>query len=467
MNIIKKVIVLILALLLVACHDSSNLGQGQEVSLSVLSREALLDNQKTITLTQKEVLDLEYRQTKYLEGYDQIHERLFNECFVFMDKVLSDFLEVDYMYGLELELTNYGYDQVEKNNYSLMYVSQHYPEWISKLELEVVVYVDGFEENKGDSDKLSDINRVVWRYDEYDLGILSIISPNFGMIIFTPTMVDSVYQQDISNGYQYNFRDYYKQLVVESERNIYWLWIDNEIIHLNEKYGEKFGYYYNPYSDASNDHTVLYFPYSDMNLLFEAQSFKDRYVAAIYNNLLKEHIDGILEKYDFKDQIAYLIYCSSDDRQIYDMDKIIGVENPLNDIQDTIYVTFYVTATEEEIANEQLHKDLMEMNSEIYEPIQHGKGFMSMIYIYEGSESDILIAQKISEGLELSELYVSNGLGMENWADQWERRRNGHTFFSYLDNFLVYKYHYGFSDGGSIDRDIEWIENRRRYDEVE
>ena len=151
----KVLLVLVIVFLLVGCNkDTGN------IPLSTLAdyEEDQVRNVEE-SLTEKERLDREYRQTKYLEGYDELHDELVMEIRQYVEENLVPLIDVPYTYTIELNISNYGYSLIESGKTTLSELMKNNKDQVNgfvKINYFVQDIQNVIEENEYDYIMLTD-----------------------------------------------------------------------------------------------------------------------------------------------------------------------------------------------------------------------------------------------------------------------------------------------------------------------
>lgn len=425
----KKIALLLMCSLLVSCNGQSNtnIQVGSVIDSNVEQERNLSESE-----IEKERLDKEYRQTDYLTGFDETHARLKREFEEIAKNYFDEHVTTKYVFSTELILTNVGYQRAKDNNLSIMSLVNDNPDEIIKLKYDLVLYVNEFlpggDSNDGIKISLNYYSREdsYQLYNEFNKILMNNISIVDGNNNNYQSSGNSTLPSVLNYFYSYYLNDFngLEYLFPEDDLNL---------IKLREKYKEEFiriGTYYLP---GCNDYGVLYAPKRNLNIRFEIDMYGDKYRASIFQYLMSQRIEKLLDEYELRDKVGYFVSAENHDVK-GNTSSIEFTDEQLGDLTDKINLTLYYLVDKDETEDLQM---LIELLRGIYKDTDKVTLTSVMTYVYEISGEDKKIALKLLDEAKISQNFVEEEGGIETWAQDIKRTRNDADAFKFLDVYGV------------------------------
>jgi len=378
----------------------------------------------------KERLDKEYRQTNYLDGYEETHQRLKNEMAEIIEENLDKYIDIDYIFSVELGVTNVGYQIAEENNLGFWELFEDYPETISRMYSHIAVY-DDCSEIGDDLRAAYKIVREHYSMEEKDDLFYMFDGKLETHVIIIDTSL--LHDKKILTGYQENHKLTFYNDYLDGNDAFRFLYTRTEIneLELQDKYKEEFirlGYYK---LIGADDSANLFAPKRNLNIVFEKDGEKDTYKSSIFQYLMSERMEKLLDKYELRDTIGYFLAAEN----VSNRGNTTGIEftdDQLGDMYDTLNITLYYLLE----PGEEEDKDiLVKLLRDIYKDTDSVTLMSVVIYVHEIETRDKQIALKLLDEAKLSQMFLERKSGMDTWLDQWKRVRNDADAFKFLDNY--------------------------------
>lgn len=415
----KVLLVLVIVFSLVGCNkDTGN------IPLSTLAdyEEDQVRNVEE-SLTEKERLDREYRQTKYLEGYDELHDELIMEIRQYVEENLVPLIDVPYTYTIELNVSNYGYSLIELGKTTLSELMKN-----NKDEVNGFVKINYFVE---------DIQNLIEENEYYYIMLTDqVIGSNkrdlfwetYSKMSFKVSGIDSSvlnqYKGEFGYVESYETHQYELQSYTEPQNTEYSYSYISDLEELKTKYGIEFlpikGWYFAPKED--------------INIIFEKKGHDDNFLNSLHQHAYSHLLEKLLDEYDARDKIGYFLDGEIGPKAVESFDKLPDDNLLLGKSLNGMTITLYYLKEFETEENNVLLKQFV---NAIFENLDANQQDEVVVKVYEMSKSDIPIALKLLDEAKLSQNYIEGLSEMSDWQENRVKVRNDSDAFKFIDCFGV------------------------------
>ncbi len=432
-------LLLICLIMLVGCESQD--------SSTVISAGSIVENQQIqdelnkaqAILTEKERFEKDYGTGGYLNDNTEVQERLNKEAYDYYKAYFEvNAPNVEY-FLVNIDLFHSYYKIVKEENLSYKDIAESHVDYIDKVEFSVFGFTDAI---KMESDKLKDIAVLNTVEDVYKLEESKLLSDSQVYVIgfiydnrleeqfkvkYSTTKIGVILQQYMSktnvNSYNYIISDDLSVRALLAKKDDLYTPFNDTLMALEERYNEKFMF-------AKVDSPFnLYSSMRNPNLIFEANTSEDRYVAALVEDYIASNVNKTLKEMNVDDKIGVFVASVGGPKDGLDMQ--VHKDN-IKDLADQTnkYMALYYVIGEDEAYDYELMKEVI-LNTQDHLFNENSVGGTLYVKLFKAKKTDAQSFLKILKENPVTENYIRDG-GM---GSDWEISFNNSESFKFLDCF--------------------------------
>lgn len=437
----RGILFILVIILLIGCIEK------EPLVIEANELQELRENQiEEISLSEQQMLDLDFADDLYLKDYSEVLRRLTIESNAYHRELYKEYLDESDILMTELFLYNYILNEAMTNNLSFSDIMNNHPEMVKEIRVynfrfSDVLDINNFEETElYERSRFSVLKRKLYEEENEIHKLFWMIYTNEYEAIDYDVMSPILLKAELAEKAKGN---YYLDL---SRESIYYygcpvdtLSISDDIKELKEKYNEEFFYLY------TLDKRKYFAPIDNPELVFEANSIGDRYLTVLAQYKLSKAINEIIDKYGY-DDVVYFLFPD------YSLEYGLNI-NDIELDEDVLYkgkqfeLSLYLLANDFEKFNHQVFLDVV---FELEKVFNEKLDLVFYCFVYELDNDRKPVVKKVFDSNPMTENYVREYGGLT--GANYDVVRNDSIMFKVLDYY------------GIMSNEMYWIHHLHRGD---